>query len=193
MLLKVISGGQTGADRAGLDAAKACGIPTGGWATKGYLIQTYEGTNVSDPSLKDLGLLEMPSKSYPPRTRQNVKDSDGTVWFGFGSSPGGKITLGECRKLNRPVIEFSLRRKPNPFKLMDWLEENQIQVLNVAGNRVSKWNPDIYEKTFRFLNKTFAAYRLAHHALGTGHTDVTAQDIEWAEGIISAARSSSQE
>jgi hypothetical protein len=77
MLTRVISSGQTGADQAGLRAARAAGIPTGGWAPKGWL--TEKGPSLW---LADFGLVECPEPGYPPRTRANVRDSDGSIWFG---------------------------------------------------------------------------------------------------------------
>ncbi|KKL74176.1 hypothetical protein LCGC14_2067470, partial [marine sediment metagenome] len=85
MIKKVISGGQIGADMGGLFAAyTAPGIETGGWAPKGF--RTEAG------SKKILGakykLKETKSPTYPPRTKRNVLNSNGTVWFGSTKSPG---------------------------------------------------------------------------------------------------------
>lgn len=146
MLEKVISGGQTGADRAGLDAAKALGIPTGGTAPKGWRICLPDGSDGSDPSLASLGLVEHESFEYPPRTIQNVLDSDGTVWFGYPDSPGGKLTLSTCEKHFKQVIV-----NPTPSQLRDWIEISKIKVLNVAGSRESEFNPHIYRDTYNTL------------------------------------------
>jgi len=78
MLTKIISGGQTGADRAALDAAIDLGIPHGGWIPK--------GRNAEDGTLPDkYQLQEMPTASYPKRTEQNVIDSDGTLILSHGN------------------------------------------------------------------------------------------------------------
>jgi hypothetical protein len=78
MLERVISGFQTGADIAGIYAARAHGIPTGGAMPRGFL--TEEGPR---PEFAELyGAVELPSSSYPARTERNVRDSDGTIWFG---------------------------------------------------------------------------------------------------------------
>ncbi|MFG6101208.1 putative molybdenum carrier protein [Leptothoe sp. EHU-05/26/07-4] len=156
----IISGGQTGADRAGLDAAAYCCFPTGGWAAKGYLTQTYSGQNIADRSLTLFGLKEHPTPGYPARTKANVEDSDGTVWFGYEGSPGGKLTCGTARRLGKPLII-------NPSTAHDmlvWLKKNEISVLNVAGNRLSEFNPKIYQDTFRVMVRflqLFAATNLA--------------------------------
>ena len=83
MITKSGSGVQTGADQAGWRAADACGIPTGGWMSFGFL--TEEGTRRHFANL--CGAKEMPKKSYPART---VQESDGTIWFGTTGTPGVK-------------------------------------------------------------------------------------------------------
>jgi Circularly permutated YpsA SLOG family len=82
-LEKVISGGQTGADQAGLRATQAAGIPTGGCAPKGW--QTEYGPA---PWLAEYGLTERLKASYPARTGANARESDGTIWFGTTDSSG---------------------------------------------------------------------------------------------------------
>lgn len=146
MIEKIISGGQMGADRAGLDAAAFCYLPTGGWAANGWMIQTFSGENVADMSLKLFGLKEHPEKGYTPRTKANVKDSDGTVWFGYENSPGGKLTCGTAKRLGKPLI-----LSPTPHELLIWAEREKVKTLNVAGNRLSELNPDIYLSTFRTI------------------------------------------
>lgn len=146
MIEKIVSGGQSGADRAGLDAAAYCYYPTGGWAAKGWLIQTFSGQNVADLSLKLLSLEEYFQAGYPPRTKANVQDSDGTVWFGYQGSPGGKLTCNTARRLGKPLII-----NPTAQELVEWAKKERVEKLNVAGNRVSPDNPDIYLKTFRVI------------------------------------------
>ena len=82
MIEKIISGGQTGADRAALDFAIKHNIPYGGWISKGR--KTEDGT------LPEQYLLqEMPTGSYPRRTEKNVLDSDGTLIVSHGLLSGG--------------------------------------------------------------------------------------------------------
>ena len=82
MITKIISGGQTGADRAALDVAMAHGIPHGGWIPKG---RKTEG----GPLPTKYQLQEMPTNSYPERTEKNVVDSDGTLIISHGELTGG--------------------------------------------------------------------------------------------------------
>lgn len=148
---KIISGGQEGADWAGLMAAIALGIPTGGTAPKGWRICKRDGTDGSNPSLADFGLVEHESREYPPRTIQNVLDSDGTVWFGFSGSPGGKLTINTTRRHRKPVIE-----NPTPEQLREWVVTHKVCVLNVAGNRTSDFNPNIFEQTYSTIVQAFS-------------------------------------
>jgi hypothetical protein len=100
MLERVISGFQTGADIAGIYAARAHGIPTGGAMPRGFL--TEDGPR---PDYAELyGAVELPTPSYPERTRRNVADGDGTLWFGDWHSPGGKATLDACRLQGKPFL-----------------------------------------------------------------------------------------
>lgn len=138
MLIKIISGGQTGADYGGLLAGKELGLETGGTAPKGWRICNPDGTDGSNPKLADFGLVEHASREYPPRTHKNVRDSDGTVIFGYLGSPGGRLTVQSCRQAKKPYI-----CNPTPRELEEWLSRYDIQVLNVAGNRASSQNPDI--------------------------------------------------
>jgi hypothetical protein len=124
-LKRIISGGQTGADRGALEAGRRLGYETGGTAPRGY--RTNRGP---DPTLKDLGMVEDESREYPPRTIKNVRNSDGTVWFGNEKTPGGRLTLGTARREGKPLII-----NPGPEQLARWIAENQIGTLNVAGDR----------------------------------------------------------
>lgn len=132
MVTKIISGGQTGADQIGLLVGKKLGYETGGTAPK-----FYKTENGSDYSLRDkYGLVEDDSEDYDPRTRKNILDSDGTVVFGDIKSPGSKNTMKYCKAYGKPSID-----NPDEFELKIWLEVNEIEVLNVAGNRGSKLSP----------------------------------------------------
>lgn len=146
MIEKLISGGQTGADRSGLEAAKALGIPTGGTAPKGWRIENPDGSQGSDPSLPAFGLVEHESPEYPPRTKQNAVDSDGTVWFGYVDSNGAKLTLITAQKNGKPTIV-----NLSPSELRRWIRQFRIKVLNVAGNRLSHHNPEIAKTTYATL------------------------------------------
>lgn len=145
LLTKIISGGQTGADRAGLDAAKELGIATGGKCPR--LFRTETG---SDPSLKQYGLTETASSDYTERTRLNVLDSDGTVIFadvsnGKITSRGSLLTLKTARENDKPCVV-----NPTGAELVKWIKSNNISVLNVAGNRENT-SPGIYERVRKVL------------------------------------------
>jgi hypothetical protein len=101
-ITKIISGGQTGADVAGLDAAINHAIPHGGWIPKGRL--TEDG-----PLPAKYQLQEMPTASYPKRTAQNVIDSDGTVIFTHGTLIGGSaLTRKIALQRGKPVLHIDL-------------------------------------------------------------------------------------
>ena len=143
-LRKIISGGQTGADQAGLWAARALKLEKGGTAPKGW--ETENGS--SEHILKPMGLVEGPS-GYKERTKQNVEDSDATVLFGRMTSPGSKLTIRVCKDLGKPHIV-----NPNPRVLRRFIEINDVETLNVAGNRESK-NPGIGTRTYDILVEAF--------------------------------------
>lgn len=137
-LLKVISGGQTGADRGGLDAAFELGVVTGGHAPQGW--RTSRG---AAPELERYGLVQDMSAAYPPRTQLNVKNSDGTVIIGTRmQSPGSVLTHSLCVKHRRPCLQIGLGEDYTNEEIMEkglelaaWIRKKRITVLNVAGNR----------------------------------------------------------
>jgi hypothetical protein len=149
--MKVISGGQNGADQAGLRAAKACGLPTGGWIPKGC--RTLDGPR---PDLLDeYGMTEHASEKYPPRTEANVKDSDGTIRFAKTfSSPGEKCTLKAIKWYNRPHFDVNISKPPDPEEVLSWLKKYDIKVLNVAGNS-EQTAPGIGDFVFDYLSGVF--------------------------------------
>jgi hypothetical protein len=100
MLTKIISGGQTGADQAGLEVAIKLNIPHGGWIPKGRLTE-------NGPLPDKYNLQEMPGKSYPKRTEQDVMDSDGTVIFSHGKLTGGSaLTAQLAEKHSKPILHL---------------------------------------------------------------------------------------
>ena len=139
---KIISGGQTGADVAGLDAAIKCNIPHGGWLPKGRL--TEDG-----PLPTQYQLQEMPTASYSKRTAQNVIDSDGTVILTHGMLTGGSLlTRKKAVQHGRPVLHLDLAKLTNEEAMhvfVNFIEQNDIEVLNVAGSRGSK-DSVLYDK-----------------------------------------------
>ena len=124
---KIISGGQTGVDRIGLEVARELGFATGGTAPKGFRTE-----NGPDPSLRDFGLVEHESTNYEPRTIQNILDADGTVILGNVESAGSWFTRRQCVRLKKP---YSVN--PTVDQLVQFVHDHAIITLNVAGNRAS--------------------------------------------------------
>lgn len=151
LILRIISGGQSGADQGGLEAAKQLGIPTGGWMPRGFL--TESGLR---PEFADLyGMLECPEVEYSPRTETNVVDGDGTVIFGDVILIASRTTQGFCVKHRKPCHVVSWRSgQPVPLDaaagFRRWISENNVRILNVAGNYESR-QPGIREATKNFL------------------------------------------
>jgi hypothetical protein len=167
MLSKVVSSGQSGADQAALRAAKAAGIPTGGWAAAGWLIEDDDGLgHVTAPWLAEFGLSQCEGAGYAVRTEANVRDSDGTLLFLKGLSPGALSTISAALRHRKPVAAVLTRSTHVPaavtaFAADDakgvarWVVDNGIRVLNVAGPRRSR-APRIDETVERFLASLFA-------------------------------------
>ena len=135
MLKKIISGGQTGADRAGLDTAIAKGIPHGGWIPK--------GRKTEDGLLPDkYNLSEMTTKSYPKRTEKNILDSDGTMIISHGKITGGSSLTRKLAKQHvKPWIHLDMNDlsiKEAAEQLSRWITGHNIKTLNVAGPRATK-------------------------------------------------------
>ena len=153
MLKKIISGGQTGADRAALDAAIRLGIPHGGWLPKGRLAE--------DGCLPDqYQLEEMPTDSYRDRTQKNVRESDGTLLIYRGAPTGGTdFTRIQVLRYGKQLLGIDLNNQSNlqdaASLIASWIELQRIEVLNVAGPRASK-DPCIYQDTLNLLVFAFA-------------------------------------
>lgn len=153
MVAKIISGGQTGADRGGLEAAMACGIPHGGWCPKGRVAE--DGVVPAK-----FQLTETKSAGYPARTEQNIVDAHCTVVFTFGKPTGGsKKTMALAEKHQRPCLCLDLSVLTDEAaarEVLEWLSPGGLTmaglavpqpnpVLNVAGSRESK-DPGIQQR-----------------------------------------------
>ena len=156
MLKKIISGAQTGADRAALDVARKLDIPYGGWIPKGRLAE-------DGPISNKYNLQEMPTASYSKRTEQNVKDSDGTLIISRGKPTGGSDYTREMALKNKKHllhIDLNLTTTFDAASLIaSWLKLHRIKILHVAGPRSSK-DPNIYVDVFRILEWAFKIYRM---------------------------------
>ena len=139
MIIKIISGAQTGADRAGIDAAIESGIEYGGWVPKD---RKAEDGIVPE---KYIHLQEMGSGGAAERTEQNVLDSDGTVIFGYGRlTTGSALTKKLAKQYDKPCLHIDLDIVGNPVpEIKDWIIQWNIKVLNIAGRKASK-APKIY-------------------------------------------------
>ena len=151
--LTIISGGQTGADRAALDFAIAHGIPHGGWCPLGRRAED----GVLDPRYR---LRETESKNYRQRTRRNVADSDATLILNLGELANGSLATRQlAERANKPVRVVALDAgdlATEAARVHEWLAGNAIAVLNVAGPRESK-RPGIYRNALAFLELLHAA------------------------------------
>jgi hypothetical protein len=135
--IRLVSGGQTGVDRAALDLALAREWPCGGWCPRGRWAE--DGRLPSRYPLR-----ETPLEAYPQRTEWNVRDSDGTLILHRGALRGGTaLTVRLARQQRRPLLKIDLLRPPLPLVFQRWVEANGIAVLNVAGPRESE-APGIY-------------------------------------------------
>ncbi len=148
--MKIVSGGQTGVDRAALDAAAECGLPRGGWCPR--------GRKAEDGALdRRYPLTETPSASYSERTRWNVRDSDGTLIVTAGAPTGGTaLTVRAARETQRPLHVVDLDAAFSVDEVVWWIRATGIAVLNVAGPRESG-APGIYRRSSGFLRDVFTA------------------------------------
>jgi len=141
--LIVFSGGQTGADEAGLRAAKACGLQTGGFMPRGWKTQAGPRPEFAE----EFGLKQLHSPFYPVRTEKNVSRSDVTIIFGHEESRGCRLTKRLCVKWRKPVEVIPMCAKPSNEgqcfhqavdKVVCFLEKHTPRVVNIAGNREEK-------------------------------------------------------
>ncbi|MCX6972187.1 MAG: putative molybdenum carrier protein [Verrucomicrobia bacterium] len=150
-LEKLISGGQTGADRAALDVAIRHGFPHGGWCPKGRKAE-------DGPLGGQYRLVETTSANYLQRTEWNVRDTDGTIVFGLSKdATGGSLrTINFARKHKKPCLRispFSAGYQP-ALSLQRFVAEHGIRRLNIAGSRDSK-EPGVWKWTYQLIEEAF--------------------------------------
>jgi hypothetical protein len=149
---KIVSGGQTGADRAALDAAIELGIETGGWIPKGRLAEDGRIPH------RYKSLVECDSADHAIRTELNVRDSDATLIVSRGPLTGGSLLTFEIAgRYGRPVLHVDPGSKSTDEAVdavAGWLAGFECRVLNVAGPRASG-DPDIYRLARELLLRAF--------------------------------------
>lgn len=141
---RIVSGGQTGVDRAALDVAMQLGIPRGGWCPRG---RRAEDGRIPD----EYPLQETGSGRYPVRTELNVRGSDASLVLTRGRLRGGTaLTVRVAGRAGRPLRVIDLEQAPDAAPVRCWLAEHRVRALNVAGPRESD-NPGIHDQAMAFL------------------------------------------
>jgi len=157
MIKKIVSGGQTGADRAALDAALKVGLSHGGWISK--------GRKAEDGPIPDkYKLQEMTTASYRKRIQKNVLESNGTVIFSHGRTLTGvsKLTKKLAEKHHKPCLHINLNKLHALYAvpvIRTWLFEHGVEVLNVAGSRASN-DPEIYDEVLQIFEGLYWTSKL---------------------------------
>jgi len=147
--LTIISGGQTGADRAALDWAIAHRLKHGGWCPAGRLAE--------DGSIPErYHLRETQSPAYPERTRLNVEGSDATLIVSPHPPEGGTmLTVRYAREMEKPVLIVTRENEGSATNLLrDFIQTHDVLVLNVAGPRASG-SPEVIDMVTRLLDRAF--------------------------------------
>ena len=151
---KIVSGGQTGVDRAALDAAISLGIEHGGWCPSGRLAE--DGTIPENYSLR-----QTKTRDYSQRTENNVLDSDGTLIVCHGKPGGGTLLTAKLAKRHKkPLLVVDLDEivgedvAHTRATMFEWLEANRVATLNVACPRESEYR-GIHRETFDLLTRIF--------------------------------------
>jgi hypothetical protein len=157
--MKVVSGGQTGVDRAALDSAIALDMDYGGWCPKGGWAE-----DLPDPPgllARYPALIETPTADPPERTRWNVRDSDATLILvdrgGEAVSGGTRLAVQMASRLGKPCIVLDVGAPDSPERLREWLAAVRPGALGIGGPRESE-APGIYAKARRLLTGVLAQY-----------------------------------
>lgn len=178
MITLIISRGQTGADKGGLQAARILGIPTAGFCPAGYMTE-----NGQDLSLKEFSLTETYSDDYKSRAIKNIDISDGSVIFSITNingeiiGGGSNLTFKMCKELNKPVIV-----NPSREEFIKWIKDKNIKKLNVAGNRESQ-NIGLQSYVKHFLVHSLMNYIKTKHDAVSEYKDKFIKIINYKDSI----------
>lgn len=154
MIERILSGGQTGVDRAALDAAMGAGIECGGWCPRGR--RTEDGTVPSHYPLR-----ETESADYRVRTRLNVVDADGTLILLTGALSGGTaLTRQLALAAGKPLLIIDLDSPAPLSEVCSWVRGHHVRTINIAGPRESQ-RPGIGRRASKFLSTLFSALNVA--------------------------------
>ncbi|GAG77482.1 unnamed protein product, partial [marine sediment metagenome] len=168
---KIISGGQTGADQAALDAAIRLEFPYGGWISKGR--RTEDGILPYTYELKALK-----SAGHPNHTERNIMDADGILIISHGKLIGGSVQPRKlAKKYNRQFLHINLDETPAfiaASKINNWIIEYDIEILNVTGSRASK-DPTIYQDT-KYIIEGVILLGLVHARSSSMITDYSKEE-----------------
>jgi len=146
MITRIVSGGQTGVDRAALDVALELGMPCGGWCPRG---RRAEDGRIDDR----YPLTETPWDGYPQRTEWNVRDSDGNLILTCGEPDRGTIlTVRLAQERKKPCFVVDINGAVDVPAIRAWAEANGVRVLNVAGSRESS-SPGIHDRAADLLRR----------------------------------------
>lgn len=152
--MKIVSGGQTGVDRAALDAAIELKIPHGGWCPKGRRAE-LESVIPEKYILKETVSME-----FEERTKLNINDSDGTLILVLNTSikvtDGTLLTIKTAQEMSKPCLIMDISKECDIERILEWVNENNIEILNVAGPRESQ-APGIYLSSFILLQEIFSS------------------------------------
>jgi hypothetical protein len=174
MIDKIVSGGQTGVDRAALDAAVKLEIQHGGWCPRGRAAE--DGKIADHYQLQcptDNDSEEKESNIFNERTKLNIRDSDGTlilvpkVPLPSAITDGTNLTIQEVKAKKKPYLLIDLSKIQDSDLILRWIEKNNIKILNVAGPRETQ-SPGIYYYSLKFL-ENFLSRLLIAEASKTNH------------------------
>jgi len=144
LVARIVSGGQTGVDRAASDAAIALRIEHGGWCPLGRIAE-------DGPIPDHYQLREHSSPKYSDRTKRNVMDSDATLILYRTSISGGTLaTARYAERIGKPNLGIPLSNPGSLERVRDWIIKNHVQTLNIAGPRASK-EPLVYQEAYDYL------------------------------------------